>query len=150
MLGDTAHLTQSRHDMARNRSKSHSRTDPVQRGPINTTATHRVLHTPSILKQLELINAYSRTWHATQNPSSRVFHPARYTPVTKIDGTSPRFNHNRLRTLYQSPFKLLNSNKVGICIRRKQRREVLHALRRTGKGARSPRRRTSTTEYHCK
>lgn len=150
MLGDTTHLTNTGHTMARKRSKSPSRIDTVQRGPIPTTATPRVLHTLSILKQLEHHYEYSPHRQLTQTPTRRVFHPARYTPVTQINGTSARLNHNRLRTLHQSPFQLIEPNKVGICIRRKQRREVLHALRRTGKGAGTPKRITDSSKYHCK
>jgi len=41
-------------------------------------------------------------------------------------------------------------NRVLLCIRRKQRREVLHALKRTGKGARSPRRRNYWSDVSCR
>nr|QJB19983.1 MAG: hypothetical protein [Microvirus sp.] len=36
-----------------------------------------------------------------------------------------------------------------VCVRRKQRREVLFARRRTGMGARSVRRRTHDSSYRC-
>lgn len=39
--------------------------------------------------------------------------------------------------------------KVAICVRRKQRREVLFAFRKTGKGARSFRRRNQFSDVRC-
>lgn len=39
--------------------------------------------------------------------------------------------------------------KVRFCVRRKERREVLFALKRTGKGSRGPRRRTANSSWRC-
>lgn len=54
-------------------------------------------------------------------------------------------------TAWSSPFSqaFVNPSRVGICIRRKVRREVLFALRKHGKGARSPRRRNFWSEVVC-
>lgn len=40
--------------------------------------------------------------------------------------------------------------KVAICVRRNQRREVILALNKGGKGAKSPRRRTEYSEISCR
>lgn len=40
-------------------------------------------------------------------------------------------------------------NKIAVCIRRKQRRQVLFATRNTGKGAKSPRRRNYYSQIGC-
>lgn len=37
-----------------------------------------------------------------------------------------------------------------VCVRRKDRREVLHALRKTGRGGGKKRRRNETSNIHCK
>lgn len=137
--------------MSRRRSKSHSRNDLVQRGSIITTATPRVLHTINLLQQLEHNNAYHRTTrHAVKNTNARRYHPNPIRPIQKIDGNLAGFNHHRLSTLYQSPWKLLEPNKVGICVRRRTRRQVLHALKRTGKGSRARRHYTAYSEVHCR
>lgn len=136
--------------MSRRRSKSNSRNDLVQRGPITTTAIPRMLHTINLLQQLEQNNAYHRTRRSTQNTNARRYHPNPIRPIQKIDGNLAGFNHHRLSTLYQSPWKLVEPNKVGICVRRRTRREVLHALKRTGKGSRARRHYTVNSEIHCR
>lgn len=138
--------------MSRRHSKSHSRTDPVQRGPISTiryTPINRVLHTLNLVQQLESQYA-SQTRRAFKAPTQRRYHPNPIRPIQTVTGSSARFNHNRLSTLYQSPWQFAEPNKVGICQRRRERREVLHALKRTGKGSRSRRNRTANSDLHCR
>lgn len=57
-------------------------------------------------------------------------------------------------TPYRNPFAAtrLGFNvpaKVSVCVRRSQRKEVLFALRRTGKGSRSPKRRNYWSDVQC-
>lgn len=84
-------------------------------------------------------------------------------PVSRVD-LSPLTDVQDLRTWHPDPIhrrQAFKSGRVGariinpagdrlswrrparlaVCVRRQERKEVLHALRRTGKGARSPRRR---------
>lgn len=137
--------------MSRRRSKSDYRNDPAQRGSITTTATPRVLRTMNLLQLLEQNNAYhAPTRSAVKDTNARRYHPNPIRPIQKIDGTSAGFNHHRLSTLYQSPWRILEPNKVGVCIRRRTRREVLHALKRTGKGSRSRRHYTANSFIHCR
>lgn len=143
--------------MARRNSKSHSRNDHTQRGSITSTATQthfnnyqRVLRNIHLLQQLELQNAYHAPRRSIKAPSIRRYHPNKLATIQTIDGSPARFNHNRLSTLYQSPWQLAVPHKVGVCQRRRERREVLHALKRTGKGSRARRKYTANTELHCR
>lgn len=49
-----------------------------------------------------------------------------------------------------SRFSFAVPNRVAICVRRKTRREVLFAERKTGKGAKAPRRRNRWSDIGCK
>jgi len=135
----------------RSRSSNHqSRNVTAQRDPVSTIATRSVLHPTLTLNHLlEQQHHALRTRELTQAPTRKRFHPLTFTPITTLAGSPARLNHNRLRTLYQSPFEIARPDKVGICVRRKERREVLHALNRTGKGARAKRRLTDTSKFHC-
>lgn len=50
---------------------------------------------------------------------------------------------------FSNYFKFAVPEKVTVCVRRKQRREVLFAKRKTGKGAKARRRRNYYTAIHC-
>lgn len=130
--------------MAPTRSKSNSRKDHSQRVHITRTLP-KVLLAQQILQLLEQQN---REYNEPQQDRRR-YNPSRVTPVKTLNGKPARFNHNRLGTLYQNPWQLLRPDKVGICVRRKTRREVLHALRRTGKGSSSKRKYSPTSYYRC-
>lgn len=47
-------------------------------------------------------------------------------------------------------FRFTSPKKVAICVRRQRRREVLFALRKTGKGSRSKRRRNDHSDISCR
>lgn len=49
----------------------------------------------------------------------------------------------------RSVFQFAVPRKVALCVRRKRRKEVLFAKRRTGKGARTPKRRNYWSEISC-
>lgn len=132
--------------MARRRRSNTSDDYRRQRDFITTIATHRVLRPPLLIHQL--LNQ-QRQAYADPIQDRRRHHPKPITrPITATQKLS-RLNHHNLRSLYESPFKVLIPDKALICVRRKARREVLHALRRTGKGAGSKRRYTFASEYHC-
>lgn len=85
----------------------------------------------------------------------RVFHPERdYRPAR----TFSRIDQRRLvpaslvtdRIMRSGQLRFAVPDKVVVCVRRKQRREVLHALRRTGKGAGAPRHRNYQSDISCK
>lgn len=82
----------------------------------------------------------------------RQFHPERdYRPQRNISGRRARLHippaHRVGRTL--SHRVTFDDPKIMMCVRRKTRREVLHALRRTHKGSGSARRRTWRSDYSC-
>lgn len=127
---------------------------PVARHPSNkkarqrdniSIATRSVLRPTITIKQLETMVAN----YAEPLNDRRRFQPTILTrPVTR-SSTPARLDNRRLRSLYEYPFKIAVPDKVRVCERRKTRREVLHALKRTGKGARSKRRYSSESYYHC-
>ena len=53
------------------------------------------------------------------------------------------------RDLYDNLTTLPNIHEVMVCVRRKMRREVLHALKLNGKGGSGKRRRTPDSNIHC-
>jgi len=112
-----------------------------QRGHF-TTATPRVLPT-------KLINIKQVYENAEPLQDRRRFDPTYLTRPLTRSSTLARLDNRRLRELSQYPFRILVPDKVRVCIRRKTRREVLHALKRTGKGAGSRRRYSSQSYYHC-
>lgn len=141
MLGDTnmaPHRSRSAHPAAR-----HISTHPI--------ATRSVLRPTKLITIGSLLkNPLQQAYlpHEPRNDKRR-FHPARFTTAKTLAGKSARFNHNRLGSLYQSPWTLISPKSTSICIRRTTRRQVLHALRRTGKGAQSKRQYTDQSDIHC-
>lgn len=93
----------------------------------------------------------------------RTWHPSPYTrPPRALDGRrSVHFVHPGT-TLPARPLRAfgapLSSRTVAfdhprgvlVCVRRAQRRQVLFASRRTGRGSRSPRRRSTWSDVSCK
>lgn len=68
------------------------------------------------------------------------------TPNPKRPGLTPRASHARgvfSRMGFSAP------KFVAVCIRRHERREVLFAKKRTGKGSRSPKRRGTLSHIRC-
>lgn len=84
-----------------------------------------------------------RRWHP--DPVAAVFSfnrpHARLTEQPNVNVRKPAARGTKLR--FAVP------EKVSICVRRKSRREVLFALRRTGKGSKSKRHRTVFSSYEC-
>lgn len=94
---------------------------------------------------------------------NRLFHPERdFRPALFISTTRParyrdvnvnrRVSDKRRRMELFSPTHFLfdRPRDVTVCVRRKARREVLFAYRRTGKGARAPRHRNYWSDVKCR
>lgn len=116
-----------------------------------TTPTLR----PTVLRHHLVLNQMlSEAHHVTTQTKRPVTDRRRYTPTIlasakTLAGQPARFNRHRLSGVYASPWQYLRPKSIDICIRRKERREVLHALRRTGKGARAQRKYTAHTYVKC-
>lgn len=92
---------------------------------------------------------------------NRTFYPEEFRPALDIDGRphtfqypSPkktRLNKDRFAGLRKlsSRVQFANSENVLICVRRKRRKEVLHALKKTGRGGQKRRRRTRYSSISC-
>lgn len=119
---------------------------------------HNLIPTPSSVLQSSLLPDLRvledrRTWHPEEP-----FQPARSSRrvsdsfVTAIARPTKRKASGRpFSLLTPDKFRFAVPDKVLVCVRRKQRREVLHALKKTGKGSRSRfRRRNYNTEVACK
>lgn len=84
--------------------------------------------------------------HWFPDPVAAVFEANR--PAARLL-EQPNVN-KRPRARSRTAFKFAAPPEVGVCVRRKSRREVLFALRRTGKGAKSRRRRNAWSGVSCK
>lgn len=112
-------------------------------------ATRRVLRTKQILRLHHLTQLLERP--ANENTPRRPrHHPFPLGASEPNPQPAPKFDKRLSYSLYQSPWTVIAPARVHTCIRRKQRREVLHALRRTGKGAKSRRTYKPESYYICK
>lgn len=118
-----------------------------QRG-VSNTANPRLLATFSPFtphpNQLNLFED-RRLFDPDPIPPARSFHTPRHRLVLPAPLQKPSVRGALPHALgFQAP------NKVLICVRRKIRREVLHAYKRTRKGASSSRRRNYYSSISCK
>lgn len=90
----------------------------------------------------------------------RLFHPDPLEAPRTVSGTPARVRvlprRSSSATARSDPFLAFRDrltfrtpDRVALCVRRKQRRQVLHALRRTGRGNRPPRR-NAWSNVSCK
>lgn len=108
---------------------------------LNTPFDFRVSPFPSSLKFSSLTQFEDRRqWHpeGTYAPA-RSFSQSRHRLVAarpKISARPPRLSKRYSQRLYSPTHRIAFSNpsRVLICVRRQQRREVLHAFRKTGRG----------------
>lgn len=131
--------------MARGRSRRHRAAERDH----NTIPNRRLPPRVSSLFSRPLLSVSDR----------RQFHPDdMFAPVFSYDRRSRKIvernvNPVRKSTQYASPFGssfgFAVPHKVSLCVRRKQRREVLFALKRTGKGSRTPKRRNYWSDVRC-
>ncbi len=136
--------------MPRRRSRRNNRSKVrAQRGAPRTanrdplTSLSRLLRSPmpvvhEILDQGKFGEVQdNRTWNPTENePVTVTGSPAKVRPAG-----APR----RL-----SGLNFARSSEVLTCVRRKARREVMFATRRTGKGSRARRKRNATSNVSCR
>lgn len=131
MLGDT--------DMSRRGRRDRSST-PIADAVFDTPLTNRLLsYTPS--PQGPLIDVEDRrTWHPEDF----------FRPAMEIGGTRTTQRVVKKSFKPQLPFGLQFAvpEKTAICVRRKTRKEVLHAMRKTGGGQR--RRNKPTKNWYSK
>lgn len=113
------------------------------RSPARVSSPVRV-HLPTVLAEVE----DRRTYHP-----ERATRPARYFsgPTHRLKIAEPKKTRS-LPGLYQpSPIVAFESPKnLPLCVRRKQRREIIHALKKIGKGARARRRRNDFSNISCR
>lgn len=113
---------------------------PVVRPKHVTNATPTTTqYLPKSLRQIE----DRRTWHpdgAQKRPPATV-----HSSKAKLAVAPPQKNKRILphRIAFQAPKSVL------VCIRRKMRAEVLHALKRTRRGSGSPKHRTAFSDIKC-
>ena len=122
----------------RDRSPIPTRREPPLASVVRSALIKRVL-ARSVLRELE---------------DRRAFHPlSDLRPVRALVRTARRLVPARKPTASRMslPEKIgfAVPKKVVVCVRRKQRREVIHALRLRGKGASSPKRRNIWSDVKC-
>lgn len=109
----------------------------------NTITNRRLLNDSSLRKQ----SYYVDSPVSSSLEDRREFYPARSRrPFLTTRGMVSNFSPwivDVARVAFESP------EKVMVCVRRKMRREVLHALRITGKSGTGKRRRTPASNIHC-
>lgn len=137
--------------MARKRGSNHRR----RRQRVNTyNANRRLLRDRWTYTNLNKLIEDRRTWHPDIARPALDFLSSRHRlTLSNLKSKNKNVTRpSRKLNLYQaitSPLAFTN-NRVLICVRRKTRREVLHALKRTRKGAGSKmRRRNEFTNIHC-
>lgn len=78
----------------------------------------------------------------------RSFHPLR--SVRPAGVVSRRSQRRLIETSTPSTLTFASPRKVLVCVRRKTRRQVLHALNRTGRGARSKKHQNNFSRVSCR
>lgn len=107
--------------------------------PFDLYAFRRLSVLPSLIKSLE---------------DRRVYHPERYyrpaRALSKLAGSVKlkRVAGNRQRLFAPDVLRFAIPEKVAVCVRRKERREVIFALKRFGRGG--ARRRSYFSDVSCK
>lgn len=123
--------------------------------------TQRDVTTPSLTQLLHPTVKPSRSY-LQEIEDRREFHPERADrSALSLFGRPHRLavhkvEHRPARPVLSkrsSPphrIQFVDPRQVVVCVRRQQRKEVLHALGRTGRGARAPRRRTWRSDISCR
>lgn len=130
--GSVQHMSRRRRQQDYERDHSYTVASPTAHSLFTPLIRPAVLPSPPLQQPL----ADRRRSHPDRHsapPTTRGPNRLANTLTQKLNG--------RLR--FEAPRNVL------VCVRRKQRREVLHALRRTGKGSRS-RRMTINSSISCK
>ena len=135
--------------MARKRNKTNSRNYSRKQTRVASRNTNR-----SRLRSAIFNNQYSNYNHRFVE-DRRTYNPT-YKPRT-VSGKTATVTHNatdnRLKNNTTTPLpysgKFENFKKVMICVRRKQRKEVLHAYKKTGKGGQRRPHRNQYSNIKC-
>lgn len=124
------------------------RRDEVQRDDF-TIANPTLLFRPSYVVDRGPLLSDDRTYHPDDPFRPAVSHwiGARDVVDRNVNKSSRKSRVGRWDTLHGFGFRVPNA--VNVCIRRKQRKEVLFALRKTGRGAGAPRRRNRWSDVRC-
>lgn len=129
---------------------------PAKRG-INITSNRRRLPSPNLpgLRPLRSYLSDRRRWRpepigfrsALTIGGRRAIHSVR--PV--IASSRPQKAKSKLSPSFPMERRVFSVPKrVEVCVRRKERREVLFAKRRTGRGSRTPKRRNEWSDVKCR
>lgn len=138
--------------------RSHSR----NRGRRDTTviAKPTIIYSPPRLPAPQLVMRPSSRLRVIED--RRTYHPLTYRPIPRTfqrnpikivysDDRSKKNSQKVQSSRYPSAYLKVNApDRVLLCVRRKMRKEVLHALKKTGKGVsqRKPRR-NQWSDVHC-
>lgn len=128
--------------------RSRRRTSPAPRGPFvgRYPPPVRMLAPSSVTLSRRSVLEYSdrRFFHPLD-----VFRPFQATKIAarRIVAKQMPFRPQLAQT--KAVLSFADPSRVGVCVRRKVRREVLHALRKAGKGGMSRPRRNASSSIHC-
>lgn len=106
---------------------------------------NRTFHPDGVFRTPSMLNPYE--------PEIDVYERPIKSPSPRVGGmrgqTRPfgRTAENRQGLSQKVAFR--NGDRVSVCVRRKQRKEVLHALRKTGRGSGRPRRYNRYSQVRC-
>lgn len=110
------------------------------------------LLSPNTIQSLPIPLTVEQTTYYKVKPNAQPIGDRRkYHPQNRMR-PAHAFNRNAIRLVdeWRTARVAFNVPRlVGICVRRKVRREVLHALNRTGKGSGGPRRRNFYSSVKC-
>lgn len=121
------------------KGKNRNRRPTVRKRDFNTITNSRRV----------LLSDYPTVSDYTEVDDARRYHPPTPSPrqPVSVHGTPSKYHYSSLdpiRVAFEQPEKVL------VCVRRKSRKEVLHALRLTGKKGRGgSHRRTPLSDIHC-
>lgn len=98
------------------------------------------------IKQLQLYNSFMKSAELSATPDRRAFRPDK----TINPPASIRRGATRIRTGYHPrSLNFHTPNLIALCVRRKVRKEVLHALRKAGKGGQKKRKLNFWSRIGC-
>lgn len=121
------------------RSRRAQRKQRAQRGYLHSTANEVAVRSNVLALEDR------RLWAPLEETPRGLFHRSSRLVVTPY----PNVNKSRAAVSPPAGVSFAVPREVAVCVRRKQRREVLFAKRRTGKGARARRRRNAWSDISC-
>lgn len=116
-------------------------------------ANHRLLPDTQTLALVRLLQSTPQPPRINRNvkyPSdARRFTFDKFAATAPLTRTPKRPAPDRYGKAIRDQLRYTYPDQTAVCLRRKQRREVLHALRRTRKGAGGKKRRSYRSNIHC-